>query len=45
MDALWGPPLSEAMLRAHIETLSSELRATEGALANWRTHAGKLHAQ
>jgi hypothetical protein len=28
-----------------IEALSSELRATEVALAHWRAHAGRLHAQ
>jgi len=28
-----------------IDTLASELRATEASLAQWRAHAGNLHAQ
>lgn len=35
----------ELLLRVAVEALSSELRATEGALAHWRSHATRLHAQ
>lgn len=36
---------ANAVLRVAVETLSSELRATEIALVHWRAHAGRLHAQ
>lgn len=37
--------VNQRLLYVTIEALSSELRATEVALAHWRAHAGRLHAQ
>ena len=47
-QAPWGssqspPPMSD--LSTVVEVLASDLRATEAALAQWRAHAGRLHAE